>query len=361
MSNLMQVNRQWSSRPADERFLSLDLMLDHFLTVRKQSHQQVISSKRLEAVADDDRLGLQLIGPDGVAYSPTHYAFGQVANRAEAPAGYLRTLPSPIAALNLNYGLQFKRDIDDIGILTQSNGANILRAATGPNYGRIWNAEILAMMVNQFGDGITGEWSVPGEFRKKVEVTADNTTLYAGDHDMFVFLVNEENRIELPNRRDGKPGSMARGFFIWNSEVGDKSFGFATFLYDYTCSNRIVWGADQYQEVRIRHTSSAPDKWLAEVRPALETYGRADTLGLVNLIESARAKKMDDLDKFLDKHFGPRGGSKLKAIHLLEENRPIETLWDVTTAATAQARSIPYQDERVKLERKAGELLRLAA
>ncbi len=44
-----------------------------------------------------------------------------------------------------------------------------------------------------------------------------------------------------------------------------------------------------------------------------------------------------------------------------EENRPIESLWDVTTAATAYARGIRYQDDRVELEREAGKIMALAS
>jgi hypothetical protein len=37
---------------------------------------------------------------------------------------------------------------------------------------------------------------------------------------------------------------------------------------DYVCVNRIVWGADQYTEVRLRHTKGAPDRWLVgRLRP----------------------------------------------------------------------------------------------
>lgn len=46
---------------------------------------------------------------------------------------------------------------------------------------------------------------------------------------------------------------------------------------------------------------------------------------------------------------------------MLEEDRPIENRWDVVTAVTAHAKSVVWQDERVDLERKAGELLPLAA
>ena len=51
----------------------------------------------------------------------------------------------------------------------------------------------------------------------------------------------------------------------------------------------------------------------------------------------------------------------IKAIHETEEGRPIETLWDVTVAATAHARSITNTDARLEIERTAGELLKQAA
>ena len=51
----------------------------------------------------------------------------------------------------------------------------------------------------------------------------------------------------------------------------------------------------------------------------------------------------------------------IKAIHLTEEGRPIETMWDVTVAATAHARSIPNTDKRLEVERAAGDLLKQAA
>ena len=35
-----------------------------------------------------------------------------------------------------------------------------------------------------------------GEFGKQVEITRDNTTIYGSDRDMFIFLADEENRID---------------------------------------------------------------------------------------------------------------------------------------------------------------------
>jgi len=52
-------------------------------------------------------------------------------------------------------------------------------------------------------DSITGRKAarVPGEFGRRVTVTKENTTLYASDRDMFVFLADEENRMSRAARR----------------------------------------------------------------------------------------------------------------------------------------------------------------
>lgn len=369
--NLMQANHQWATRPDDERYVSLTDMHDHFVAQRQHSRQVTVSSRRLTCVPSDDHKGLTLQGPTGATYAPTHWAFGQLCQRAEAPAGYMRTLPAEIAADCINYGLQYSRDVEEVGVLLtkqsdgtfapNGSGGNVsIRACTGPNYGRIWNSEILAGLVRRFGDGITGDFRVPGIFGQRVDVTKANTTLFAGDRDMWVFLADEDHRVEIPNRRNGEPGSLARGFFVWNSEVGSATFGLATFLFDYVCANRIVWGAENFQEFKLRHTSGAPDRFIEQVAPALQRYAAGSTHSIVHAITDARAARVDDLDKFLLQRFTKKQAEGIKVAHMADEHRPMETLWDVTTGVTAYARSIPHQDERVKLEREGGAILNLA-
>jgi len=369
MTTLMQANRQWSSRAPDERFTSLIDMQAFKRRVREQSHSKVISSRRLaiEPTPDDVR-GLTVAGDRRDPAALTHWSFGQLCSLASpgnSPASYFRdtNMPAPMIADCLNYNLRFTRGIEDVGILLTEDGpVNELRAVNGPNYGRVWDADIVDLLVDRFGDGINGQWRVPGEFGRRVTVTNENTTLYASDRDMFVFLADEENRIEIPGRRAGQSGSFARGFFVWNSEVGKTTLGAGFFLFDYVCCNRIIWGADQYTEVRIRHTKGAPDRWLEEVTPVLREYSQASAKPVVQAIEDARHKHVEaNLDQFLANRFGKRMVVPIKAIHETEEGRTIETLWDVTVAATAHARSIKNTDARLEIERAAGELLKLAA
>jgi hypothetical protein len=117
-----------------------------------------------------------------------------------------------------------------------------------------------------------------------------------------------------------------------------------------------------YTEVRIRHTKGAPDRWLEEVTPVLREYSQASEKPVVQAIEDARSKRIDDeLSTFLAKRFGKQMAPAIVAIHEGEEGRPIETLWDVTVAATAHARGLKNTDKRLEIERTAGELLKLAA
>ena len=94
----------------------------------------------------------------------------------------------------------------------------------------------------------------------------------------------------------------------------------------------------------------------------LEEYAKGSPQPVMQAIEAARERKVaDDLDAFLAARFGKRMVEPIKAIHLTEEHRPIETMWDVTVAATAHARSIPNTDKRLEIERAAGDLLKQAA
>ena len=365
---LMQANQQWSSRPADERYLDLPSMLTHFQKVFEQSQAFGESSRRIAFIPSEDHKGLTVrcTKKQDTIISPTHWAFGQLARLGGAPAGYLRKLPSDLAADNLNYGLQYLRDIEDVGLLLQeTDGLTTMRAATGPQYGRIWNKDILADMVRLFGDGVSGDWRVPGEFGKKIIVDNQNTTLYASDQDMFCFLADEDHKIEVPNRRNGESGFMSRGFFIWNSEVGDCKFGISTFLFDYACCNRIVWGADNVKEITIRHSSGAPDKFLEQMRPALMSYANGAETNILSAIQAARLKRVgkdsDEVADFLAKRFTRTQSVAMMKVHEIEEGRPIENLWDATTAATAYARGVPNQNDRVDIERAAGKMMALAS
>jgi hypothetical protein len=370
MTQVKQLaTQQWASRPADERFVSLPEMLAKLTHDRNRSDEYRVNVRDVTLAPNGPNdITVSLDGGKNL-FQPTHWSFGQLTSLGKSPGDYLRELgrrgASELVADNLNFGLRFMRDRDEIGALgMQRDGSPIgeLQATTGPDYGRVWNHQIVSALIERFGDGVTGDFKVPGEFGKDVAITRNNTTLYASDRDMFVFLADERNRIEIPNRRHGKAGSLARGFFVWNSQVGSKKLGLATFLFDFICANRTVWGGEQYAEIEIRHSSGAPERWLQEMQPALLTYANDTSSNIVEAVKAAQAAKIeDDVAEFMAKRFGKNTAATMRSMHEVEEERPIETLWDASVAATAFARTIEHQDKRVAVERQAGDLIKLAA
>lgn len=363
--NQYSANEQWRSRPADQRFTSLTELQAATQHVMDHSSARVVASKALEADVLDGKLVLK--GPSGKAALPTHWAFGQLAQRAGAPAGYLRDLPNELVVDCINYGLHISRPVEDVGVLLYQNGGPAeIHAVTGPNYGRIWNARVSSALVEAFGDGRTGAFRVPGEFGKQVEITKDNTTLYASDRDMVVFLADEDKSVDVANRRDGKTGRLSQGVAIGNSDVGGGTLWVADFIFDHFCSNRIIWGLREVQELAIRHTASAPHRFLAEVVPALKEIARSQIRLQEAQIVAAQAAKIDDLDKFLtSRKFSRSQVSGIKAAYKTDEGVELgitgSSIWDAVVGITAYARGIEYQDARVDIERSAGKILQLAA
>ena len=165
----------------------------------------------------------------------THWSFGQLAGLVGAPAAYLRQLPAALAGINLQYGLTSHR-AEQVKTLETDDGRLELRAVTGPDYGRIYDHELVAAVQRIAGNG-TGDtrWKVPGVldwstgvYNPRVDVTQDTTTLYASDRDVFLFLVDDLNPIEAGRLPDGSPDLYFRGFYCWNSEVGAKTLGMAS-------------------------------------------------------------------------------------------------------------------------------------
>jgi len=84
------------------------------------------------------------------------------------------------------------------------------------------------------------DWAT-STYNPHVDVTTETTTLYASDRDVFLFLVDDTHPIEAGKLADGSPDLFFRGFYAWNSEVGSKTLGIASFYLRAVCQNRNLW------------------------------------------------------------------------------------------------------------------------
>ena len=178
------------------------------------------------------------------------------------------------------------------------NGRVELRAVTGPDYGRILDHELVEAVQQIAGNG-TGDtrWKVPGVldwstgiYNPHVDITKDTTTLYASDRDVFLFLVDDLNPIEAGRLPNGAPDLYFRGFYCWNSEVGAKTLGIASFYLRAVCQNRNLWGVEDFEEITIRHSKYAASRFAHEAAPALLHFANSSPMPFVNGIKAARER-----------------------------------------------------------------------
>jgi hypothetical protein len=370
-----RVSSEWFNRPADERYLSL---ADLFASVKSRSDKsrtRTVESAavRVEASRDDAELLSLLLPGSDEPIAPTHWSFGQLASLVGAPGAYLRQLPAALAGINLQYGLTSHR-AEQIKTLETNDGRLELRAVTGPDYGRIYDHELVAAVQRIAGNG-TGDtrWKVPGVldwstgiYNPRVDVTQDTTTLYASDRDVFLFLVDDLNPIEAGRLPDGSPDVYFRGFYCWNSEVGAKTLGMASFYLRAVCQNRNLWGVEDFEEIAIRHSKYAASRFAHEAAPALTRFANSSPAPFIDGIQQARAKIVARTDEDRSDFLRKRGFSKAETAKILErvlneEGRKPESVFDFVQGITAVARNKPHQDARLDLEAKAKKLLDRAA
>ncbi|UWQ95501.1 DUF932 domain-containing protein [Rhodobacteraceae bacterium M385] len=370
-----RVSSEWFSRPDDDRYLSLDALFASVKGRAERSRTRTVESAtiRVEAHRDNpERLQLMMPGAEG-PIAPTHWSFGQLSSLIGAPAAYLRQLPAPLAGINLQYGLTNHR-AEQIKTLETEDGRTELRAVTGPDYGRIYDHELVSAVQGIAGNG-TGDtrWKVPGVldwstgiYNPRVDITKDTTTLYASDRDVFLFLVDDLNPIEAGTLPDGTPDLYFRGFYCWNSEVGAKTLGIASFYLRAVCQNRNLWGVEDFQEIKIRHSKYAANRFAHEATPALEAFANSSPAPFIDGIRAAREKIVARTDEDRSDFLRKRGFSKAAATTiidavLIEEGRPPESVYDFVQGVTAVARNRPQQDARLEMETRAKKLLESAA
>ncbi|CAN7631310.1 DUF932 domain-containing protein [Agrobacterium genomosp. 3 str. RTP8] len=370
-----RVSSEWFSRPDDERYLSLSDLHRAVSARTDQARVRTVEAAdvHVEATRDNtERMSLILPG-SREPLAPTHWSYGQLCSLVGAPASYMRQLPASLAAINLQHGL-LNHNAETVKTLEMEDGRLELRAATGPEYGRIWDKDLIAAIMNIAGNG-TGDtiWKVPGlldwstmTHNPFVDITKDTTTLYASDRDVFAFLCDDTHPIVAGRLPNGEPDLYFRGFYAWNSEVGSKTLGIASFYLRAVCANRNLWGTENFEEITIRHSKFAAQRFAHEAAPALTNFANSSPAPFIAGIRAARerivARNEDDRSEFLRKRgFSKAETGKIIETVLSEEGRPPESIFDFVQGITALARGKPHQDSRLELEAKAKKLLESAA
>lgn len=347
------VYKQWSTRPADERFASMEDLERHLREKKTNARGAKGDLQRLRFAPHKGAPALEC-GAFARPIVPSNWMFSQLATAVGAPGSYLRKLSPELASECLNYSLA--KAPSEIGVkllLEDTPEALVGRAATGPEYGRIWNTDVLDM-VKRFNEMSGGAFYAPWDWTKKFR------SLFAGDRDMFMFMIDGGSIVDGGGERD----QLHRGFYTWNSEVGSATWGIAMFLFQECCGNFQIWGQTQKTEIKMRHTKGAPMKF-QEIYNNLSKYLNSGTSDEVSMIHRAKqfelpAKDEARLNWVLDKGF-TKGEAKGGIELALSTIGDCQNLWQLVDGLTMHSRNYENMDARLDLDKRAGKLMDLVA
>lgn len=125
-------------------------------------------------------------------------------------------------------------------------------------------------------------------------------------------------------------------------------------------------GVEDFEEITIRHSKYAANRFAHEAAPALMNFANSSPLPFVNGIKAARQRIVAPSDEDRSDFLRRRGFSKAETGRIIdtvlaEEGRLPESVFDFVQGITAVARDKPHQDARLDMEAKAKKLLDRAA
>lgn len=379
MNTIATAAREYASRPADERFPSVQAMIDNAANQKAHSRPTIYNAKDLRIVAhpnpteQDPAAGrLTLQSPRGTQAGFTHWSFGQLCRSVGAPANYLRDLRPAIAADALNYGLKNTPPASDFNLLMQApNGRPepTVRACTTDKYGRVWDADLYTA-IHQNIMRHDDRWTTPPTW------SGEPAGAYRGDRDSFLIIVNGGSIVNDPSLRGsiGSSGSgtqqgntptdgMFRGLLVRNSEVGASSITIDQILFRFICGNHMLWGAvidrrfkrkhigDNVQRDTIREIISIAHQWTN--RSASQDEQIIRTL-IDREIAHTRDAVIDELRKI---GYSKDDAETAYATAERTEQASPRSYWGIAQGTTRASQESGYQDGRYILDQLAAKVL----
>ncbi|REJ68873.1 MAG: DUF932 domain-containing protein [Planctomycetota bacterium] len=339
MVNLTQASRELFSRPEDERFDSLESLLAH------AEHRQSLSTEHwqpwldIEPTSLDGHLGLRTKESEVLL---NDWSFTQLCKLSGVHKDTLNRLSVETAAT----ALREVRPSDGSKPLQLYSVDNVAAAIHGASYTRLHDADLLRVVQETAVD-----------FTPPPEGFNGATGLYAGEQDMFAFLIDPNGWVEIGEE------TFAPGFFVWNSEVGRRTVGISTFWFQAICQNHIVWDTTEVVEFTRKHTAKVHEA-LDEIRYLIESLVRKRDErkdGFSRVIENAMTASIGDRED-AQKLLTSKGFSNAltgAALDLAAENG-LFTVFSVVDALTRLSQKSQFAGNRTDADQRAAALLSLA-
>ena len=342
MSNLVRASRELFSRTPDETFDSFDQLSQYCSTLQEHSIDRWEPPESVTpAILDNGQLGLS-VGSSG-QFQLNDWSFGQLCGLARVDRLTLNRLRIETAVQALSETLP--RGRKPLQVLTTDDR---VRSVHGASYTRLYNSELLDMVRHRAGDFVPPQKGFNGA-----------TGLYAGEQDMFCFLIDPTGWVEIGGE------SFAPGFFIWNSEVGRRTVGIETFWFQSICSNHIVWDAMEVTTFSRKHTANVHDA-LPEITGLLDQLVKSRDQrrdAFVRQMTAAQTTVLGDDREATLKALTGKGipqNSIREALNMVTANESRFTVFALVDALTRISGRIRHAGDRAEMDARIGRLLTLA-
>lgn len=387
-ANLMAANRQWATRPSDQRFMTIDEMISDATEQRGRMHEQTVKASRLRFRAD----GSEGLVMDGLAapvalnnFAAKQFISGRLGYMPSAVQG---RLSGATAAIVLNEQLDHHVDPEsEIQFLIENcPELNIAHSATSGKYKRVWDEEILPYfkLLERAGyrppptrpvhDGQAGTrkaradevgmWGNAGVQIKEGDDIAPGN-LYRSDRDMFVFMANPNSATD-----DGGGNSLLRGVIGYNSQVGDRSCGLMSFAMQSVCGNAIIWGVQDIVSFKFKHMGEVRSRVIESLTKFVDAPAQTWDREL-RVIDRMRANKIGSTREMVtDNVYNMRLDNALtqKVITAAYDNAARHedhdgdpnSWYGMVNAITRFSQTLPNTNSRLTLDTAAGKMFDLA-
>ncbi|MDA0282544.1 MAG: DUF932 domain-containing protein [Planctomycetota bacterium] len=340
---MVQLNRAHNElfrRSPDERFASLQELSDFC------HNEQRVSADCWQiprAMKPRSSAGLVTVMADEQELQLNDWSFTQLCRLSGISKDTINRLSPDTASL----AMQETLPSSDRPIQLLTTGQSV-RSLHGVSYTRLWNSDLLDV-VSEFAS----------DFQPPQAGCNDATGLYAGEQDLFAFLIDPTGWTEIEDQ------AFAPGFFVWNSEVGRRSLGIQTFWFQAVCQNHIVWDAVEVVDFTRKHTANVHDG-LNEIRRHIETLvqkrdERRD--GFARVMSRAMQETLgsdgDSVIRELTKNGIPRGLAA-KAMEIARQQGRF-TIYSLVDAMTRLTQQVKYIGDRTESDHKVAALLSLVA
>lgn len=419
-TNLYAASNQWAHRPEEERFWDLAELERHLLEERAAEREWDFSYNDISLVGTEAN-DLVLETKKGTQLALSNWSFTQLCDRLGLAPSMVKSFTMPTIQAIMRERMNNVMAVSSVDpgddnvdadndweilsdeateapstddgtmkLLVKKNGIFTVRSITSTSYGRKWNSDIVSMLRSvaepngwrnpparpafanatktrvATEDDVLKNQSDGGGINVKVGDIIGPAGLYKNDRNMFIFLVDDSNPID-----DGSEGGLKRGFYISNSEVGERRTLQATFFgYKSICGNHIIWGASNVVNIKLKHTKNSVAKFDDKFAESLGNYHNGDKATESRMIAAAKIHMLGkDKEEVVDEVYKMKSRFPMLTKDLITSgyekasqwehayNASPRSVWGLMNGLTMVSQHSKFADTRNTIDRAAGSLM----